>query len=190
MKKIYFIVLIVILLMTFTGCATVNGISTSAAKKAIKNGEWGIPATHTLLFGITGKDIHKTSVLLQQNPDIGYNFIHPYMVQEQINIISFLHLGKNRFFLSPHPTGAEFKEFLWTKETNNILLDDKVTKFIYEGIGGVDFQLTKPGLQFYNVDDSKHTQELKTLKKIAKYFKGSEWGDLINSRIEEISNDK
>ena len=71
MKKNYFIVLMTILLICFTGCATTNTISTSSAKKALKKGDWGTPTTHTLLYGLAENNVQLSSTLLQQNPNIG-----------------------------------------------------------------------------------------------------------------------
>ena len=183
MKKNYFLLLILVLVITFTGCATTNQIS-RISKKAIKNGEWGTPETHTLLFGIPSGNIGTSSILLQQNPDIGYNFLAPYVFETDKNILFFINIRKSRFFIYPHPVGSEFKEFSYYEQVGS-----SVYKY-YNGIAVVDIKLTKPGLQFYGNDNEKHTEELKTLKKMVKYFKGSEWETLINSRIEEISNAK
>lgn len=188
MKKNYFLLLILVLVITFTGCTSLNRISTFEAKKALENGEWGTPETHTLLFGISGNDIKSTSTMLQQNPDIGYKFLLPYQVSAEENILFFINIEKDRFFLYPQPVGSELKEFSWWTTVSNGTYNS--TQTYYEGIAGVDIALTKPGLQFYGNDNEKHKEELKTLKKMVKYFKGSEWETLINSRIEEISNAK
>lgn len=185
MKKNYFLILVAVLVMTtLTGCLSTNHIKISA-KKAIENGEWGTPETHTLLFGIASGDIQTSSVLLQQNPDIGYNFLSPYVIQSEKYILSnFIKIGNGLFFIYPHPVGAEFKEFSWS------VLEGNTLRTYYEGVAGVDIKLSKPGLQFYGKDKENHKEELKTLKKMIKYFKSSEWETLINSRIEEISNAK
>ena len=65
---------------------------------------------------------------------------------------------------------------------------NNTTTTYYEGIGGVDIELSKPGLQFYGEDDENHTEELKTLEKMGKYFTGSSWELAILKRMEEISN--
>ena len=187
MKKNYLVVLILVLVITFTGCISMQSLS-EISKEALENGEWGTPETHTLLFGISGDDIKSTSTMLQQNPDIGYNFLNPYQISAEKNILFFINIEKDRFFLYPQPVGSELKEFSWWTIVSNGMYN--TTQTYYEGIAGVDIALTKPGLQFYGNDNEKHKEELKTLKKMVKYFKGSEWETLINSRIEEISNAK
>jgi hypothetical protein len=188
MKKNYFLILIAVLVITLTSCASTNQISTIAAKKALENGEWGTPETHTLLFGINGEDAKQTSKFLQQNPDIGYKFLETYGISNEKTILLFITIEKGRFFLYPQPVGSELKEFSWWTYESHLGYDS--IKTIYEGIGGVDITLTKPGLQFYGNDKENHKEELKTLKKMVKYFKGSAWETLIKSRIEEISNAK
>ena len=184
MKKNYLVVLLVLLAILFTSCATTTKISTYESKSALRKGEWGTPETHTLLFGINGGDIKTSSVLLQQNPDIGYDFFYPYSISTPIYILNIIPIGEYRFFIFPLPTGAEIKETSWTEYVGR-------SKFVInDGIAGVDITLTKPGLQFYGEDNEQHTQELKTLKKIVKYFKGSDWETVIRARIEEISNAK
>ena len=187
MKKNYFIILLTVLAIILTGCVS-NRISTNAAKKAIENGEWGTPETHTLLFGIAGEDVQATSVLLQQNPDVGYDFLRPYVIENEQYIFGFIKIRNTKFFVYPHPVGSEFKEFLWEREYTRFGQVHHET--YYEGVAGVDIKLSKPGLQFYGKDKENHKEELKTLKKMIKYFKGSEWEILINSRIKEISNAK
>ena len=187
MKKNYLVVLILVLVITFTGCISMQSLS-EISKEALENGEWGTPETHTLLFGISGDDIKSTSTMLQQNPDIGYKFLNPYQISAEENILIFINIEKDRFFLYPQPVGSELKEFSWWTIVSNGMYN--TTQTYYEGIAGVDIALTKPGLQFYGNDNEKHKEELKTLKKMVKYFKGSEWETLINSRIEEISNAK
>ena len=191
MKKNYLVVLILVLVITFTGCISMQSLS-EISKEALENGEWGTPETHTLLFGISGDDIKSTSTMLQQNPDIGYNFLNPYQISAEKNILFFINIEKDRFFLYPQPVGSELKEFSWWTLEYEERFNEKYynRQTTYEGIAGVDIALTKPGLQFYGKDNEKHKEELKTLKKMVKYFKGSEWETLINSRIEEISNAK
>ena len=43
MKKNYLVVLLVLLAILFTSCATTTKISTYESKSALKKGEWGTP---------------------------------------------------------------------------------------------------------------------------------------------------
>lgn len=180
MKKISFVVLLTAIILGITGCAT-GGMTVRSAQQAIEDGKWGTPETHTLLFGVAGEDVHLSSELLQQNPEFGYKFISPVAVQVS-TVILIVPVGTDRFFLPPQPVGSQFKEFSWESTTGS------TTTTHYEGIGGVDIELSKPGLQFYGEDDENHTEELKTLEKMGKYFTGSSWELAILKRMEEISN--
>ena len=62
----------------------------------------------------------------------------------------------------------------------------------YFGIAGVDVVLNKPGLFYYNPYDKEGANELKSLKVLYKYFKGSDsaWEHVIADRIEELKNAK
>ena len=67
----------------------------------------------------------------------------------------------------------------------------KVSYLNDEFLGIYTMNIPKDAWMFnMDEDNEKHTQELKTLKKIVKYFKGSEWETVIRARIEEISNAK
>ncbi len=179
-RKMSFVVLLTAIFLGITGCAT-SGMTVRQAQQAIESGEWGTPETHTLLFGVTGADVHLSSELLQQNPQFGYKFVDPVAV-ETATVILVVPVGTSRFFIPPQPVGSQFKEFSWVSTTGT------TTTTHYEGIGGVDIELSKPGLQFYGEDDENHTQELKTLEKMGKYFTGSSWELAILKRMEEISN--
>lgn len=186
MKKLGLTVLLTVFILVFMGCTSLNEISVSAAHESLEEGEWGTPETHTLLFGVEGPDVHLTSIMLQQNPKFGYDFFRPYKIESQKTVLYFINVGKNRFFIYPHPVGSEFKEFSWYTISYSANYTSKNTYI--EGIAGVDIALVKPGLQYYGADNKKHSQELKTLKKVYKYFKGSEWEKVIQARIEEITN--
>jgi len=184
MKKLSLLAFSMVVLFVFTGCASlITAMGVSEVQNALEDGTWGGPENHTVLFGVSGPDACNSSVMLQQNPAHGYNFYSPISLTSTITI-GFINVGKERFFFLPLPVGSELKEFSFTTYVGRNVYT------YYEGIAGVDIILTKPGLQFYGKDNKKHSQELKALKKMLKYFKGSDWEQVILNRIEEISNDK
>ena len=142
----------------------------------------GDPGTHTLLFGLTGGDVHLSSELLQQNPQLGYKFVEPVELESKKTVLYVVTTGESRFFLPPHPVDSQFKEFYWVSSYG------RTTTTHYKGIGGVDIEFTEPGLRFYGEDDESRTQELETLELPIEYFEGSSWELAILKRMEEISN--
>ena len=180
-KKILFSLIMCAALLAFTGCASTVGLSASKVKKACTEGEWLSPSEGTLVFGYCTA----WNDFLQQNPNIGYKFHNVNARVESYWCVLF-NLTFNVSFLEPLPVGSELKLFSSTYSNG------RNTTTYYYGIAGVDVVCDKPGLLFYNGGEENPKDELKALKMLYTYFKGtgSEWEQTILDRMEELNNEK
>lgn len=186
-KKLLVGLSVMLLLLSITSCASTTGFSQAAVKKELKNDAWGSPKTHALLFST---DI-RYNTFLQQNPKFGYKFYDTTTRDEYISFIVDIPLGSVAF-LEPLPVGSELKLFSDTVLRTTAFSTERKTTFY--GIADVDIVLNKPGLFYYDPDakDKNNKSELKSLKILYKYFKGtnSDWEKVIAERIEELENAK
>ena len=181
-KKIVFSLIMGLALLFFTGCVSTRGLSASKIKKACADGEWLSPKEGTLVFGYC----EAWNDFLQQNPDLGYKFYNVNRRTESTTIL-LVTISSNVSFLQPLPVGSELKLFSTT------VSNGRDTTTTYYGIAGVDVVCTKPGLMYYNTYGAYSSKdELKALKILYKYFKGSglEWELAILDRMEELKNEQ
>ncbi len=166
-----------LILALLSGCASTKGLSMSKVQKELKNGVWASPKDSVLFF----TECLDYNDFLQQNPEVGYKF---YKLNGRLEEFMGIKSGSVGF-IEPIPAGSELKIF--SKTYKEDYKNTIVTEFY--GISGVDVVLDKPGLFFYGKDNKKHSSELKCLKLLLKYFKNSEWEQVIQDRIEEIKNE-
>jgi hypothetical protein len=170
----------------FPGCMTTTyraGDSKSEVKKNILNGSWEKPENSVIIFGSE----YTSFEVLQQNPKFGYKLYEAQMQgKSNSNTIGFLTLIKSTsmFFVQPLPVGSELKVYSYTD------MEGMQSVCNYCGIGGVDIKLTKPGLVYYDKNDTGHKNELASLKVMQSYFTGTDWETVIVNRIQEIENEK
>ncbi len=183
-KKLVYGILAGLLVMSFTSCVSTatSGLSQSKVKKALKEGNWGTPENSALLF--TPNSAYND--FLQQNPKFGYKFYKTTTRTEAATVLIFTFVTGSVAFVEPLPVGSELKLFSSTTGSGNS------STTTYFGIAGVDVVLNKPGLFYYNPYDKEGANELKSLKVLYKYFKGSDsaWEHVIADRIEELKNAK
>lgn len=111
--------------------------------------------------------------LAQQNPKLGYD------------IISSCNYGSGNVCLSyPVPLKSQFAIRNYRYTAGNTIYT------VYGSIQGIDIEVTKPGLIYVGLLSSNKTYELKATKDLLKYLKGTEWEEVINKRIQELSNEK
>ncbi len=181
MKKSILVVLAGLMLFGLTSCVSTSGDKPGKVKKAVTSGEYPSPENSTLFFA------YNTSVnyYLQQNPEIGYKFVYPNIYDDGKTIL-FIYVPNCLKFLNPLPVGAELKKYTQTYVSGRTIITE------YFGIAGVDYVLNKPGLFYCDDTDPNNKHELKALKLLYKYFKGtdSEWEHLILDRMEELKNGK
>ena len=183
-KKLAYGMLAGLLMLCLTSCVSTStaGLSQSKVKKALKEGNWGTPENSALLF--TPNSAYND--FLQQNPKFGYKFYKTTTRTEVTNLFIFSIVTGSVAFVEPLPVGSELKLFSSTTGSGNSITTT------YFGIAGVDVVLNKPGLFYYNPYDIEGKNELKALKVLYKYFKGSDsaWEHVIADRIEELKNAK
>lgn len=172
--------------MFFTSCMTITyrgGESKGEVKKNFSNGSWGGPKDTALIFGSD----YTGFIVLQQNPKFGYKLYDAQVRgKTNSNAIGFLTLTKttSMFFIQPLPIGSELAVYEYSSVTGKTTINN------YCGIAGVDMKLTKPGLVYYDKNDTAHKNELASLKSMQSYFTGTDWESVIANRIQEIENEK
>ena len=175
MKKAFFLITVCIASLFFTGCvsALVDLAYKSSVTSDLKKTEDEFTPENSVLI-YTGNFSDFT--LYQQNPKIGYDFYTSYGFADWTNTIGLA---------GPVKVGSEFAVSRYTYTSLNTIYTNYVN-----GIQGVDFAVTKPGLYYLDFWDENHSLELKATKTLLSYAKGTVWENAVKERIEELENEK
>lgn len=179
-KKILLIAAVAVMIpCLFTSCITsmiINGVSASKAASDFKEdvvnnyAEYN-PTNAAIVYAYGIYDLR----MVQQNPKIGYKIYESNDNSKSISTYAVL---------PPVPVNSELS-ILGYRYTGYR------TIYIVSGsIQGVDFTVTKPGLFYTGIRDEKNAFELAATKTLLTLYKGTEWEEIINARIEELSNGK
>lgn len=176
------------------------GSCMSLGQRQISKKDLPGPENHTLIYGYLGYHTIFSKKGLDGVRFIQLNPEHPATLQG-----AFRPLGnRGSFFLYPQPTGSSLKLFLYSISGGNS------TTYYYQGIGGkkpYDPKTQKPGLMYIgpwaysgassDTIDSTNSwyireliekdHELTILKAMLPQFKGTDWYELIDNRIKELT---
>lgn len=153
--------------MIITGVANANAVSEFKKNVANNYAEYN-PSNSAIVYAYGIYDLR----LVQQNPKLGYKI---YTANNNTSTYAAL---------PPVPVNSELAVLGYRYNGYR-------TIYIVEGsIQGVDFTVTKPGLFYTGIRDEDKKYELSATKSLLNLYKGTEWEDVINARIEELSNGK
>lgn len=199
MKKNLLLVMLCASSLLLSSCmtlflATMVGSNDAEQKSALNklnkkfNKDWNdlSPDKYALVYGKC-----EDFLLYQQNPELGYKFYESYSIitadheDESYQTSDGTHV-ENYYskgtvgYIKPVPVKSEFAI------SKYISYGDIATIYFVNGIQGVDFVVTKPGLYYLDYWDEEHTSELDITKDLLRFVKGSEWESTVQKRIEEL----